>query len=96
MQADLAIAAAARRVWRRRADRPRRVVRRRPAHLVRHEHVGAGVLDRLEAPDRLAELVAHLGVRHRHLERLTRAADRLERERGGAGLERAIENGPAP
>ncbi len=60
--------------------RPTGVVGGRLGGLDLDQHVGALVLDRLERPDRAAELDPHLGVLDRHLEALLRPADLLEGE----------------
>ena len=47
---------------------------RGPGHFSSHQHVGAHVLDRLEAADGLAELVPFLGVGDCEVEALGRVA----------------------
>ena len=64
----------------RRVGQAGRGVDGRPGHLGPHQHVGAHVLDRLEAPDRLAELLALLGVGHGQVEHRRRVT---HLERGG-------------
>src|SRR5580765_4163621 len=76
-------------------DRPRGVVRRRLRALDLDEHVGAFVLDRLEAADRPAELLAHLRVLDRHLEDALRAAAHLGAETDLAAIDDAVEELPA-
>jgi hypothetical protein len=53
------------------------------------------VRDRLEGAERLVELLALLRVLHRDLERALGAAHGLRREQHDAGLQRALEAGPA-
>ncbi len=50
------------------------------------EHVGAPVLDGLEASDLAAELLACLGVLDRHVEHAVDAPDGLDRQRRGGGV----------
>ncbi len=63
-----------------RVPRHRRRVDRRTGHLRPHQHPRAQVLDRLERPDRLPELLALARVPHRQLHRPQRAPE-LQRGR---------------
>ncbi|PYO25216.1 MAG: hypothetical protein DMD85_04445 [Candidatus Rokuibacteriota bacterium] len=56
---------------------PRGVVGRRVRVLDLEQHLGALVADGLEGADRLAELLAHLRVLHRHVETAARGAEHL-------------------
>ena len=62
-----------------------RGVHRGPGHLGAHQHVGAHVLDGLEAADRLAELLAFLGVGHGEVEHRRGVPDLERRREHGAG-----------
>ena len=77
-------------------DRERREVAERPGALERDHHVGELVLDRLERPDRHAELLALLGVLERGVEDRLRGADHLERDGHGRLLERAQQRRARP
>ena len=60
-----------------RGERSGDEARRRYRRLGLQQHVGAHVLDRLEAADRPAELIAGLGVFGGHLDRAPRTAGLL-------------------
>ena len=64
-----------------------RRVHRGAGHLGAHEHVGAQVLDGLEAADGLAELLALLGVGDREVQRLGGVTDLQRRGEDGAVAE---------
>ena len=68
-------------------DAPRRPPRRRPHALDVDQHVGAAVLDGLEAPDGPAELHAVAGVGDREVQAPGRGAEQL----GGVGDRPAVE-----
>ena len=52
------------------------------------------MLDRLEAPDRPAELLPDFGVFHRHVERPLRPAEQLGGQRDGGHVQGVAEHGP--
>ena len=67
---------------------PARVVAHGPRHLDRPEHVGAQVLHGLQRPDRHAELVTLVRVRHGQVERGLRCTDAVDDRAGGQPVER--------